>query len=1147
MKVRLNAEQAKAAMQLDSPVLVTAGAGSGKTRMLTERFVNAVLPGAVNGWVPAQIDQIVAITFAEKAAGEIAARVRLELRSSMGPEAARGVGDAWISTIHGLCSRLLRRHAFDAGVDPRFVVADALRSGALREKAFEDAARELMELDVQARTLFETYPFDDLYAATRSITRELAVAGMGPNKIALEPFRANEGLRRDVEQLLSRGTQTCNLGYSGTSTAPADHAQTCRELLERCGSIASVLSEREILEGLLEVVSAYKPLRRLKGLEDVALELAEQRLQLQGEIASALVAPSGRALKKLTEQYALRYSQAKATAGVLDFDDLQVLTVNLLEAHPELAKRYRERFRVVMIDEFQDTDALQLRLVEVLSNANLCTVGDEKQSIYRFRGADIDVYRRHQRSMEAQGATVVKLCVNYRSHPDILGFVNGVFSAEEYFGQSLLRLTAPDDRPHEEAGASPFGNGPRVEAVFVDSTEVDSTVARQCEAATIALRLAELHASGVPSGDMAILLRRYRYAHVFAEELGRVGLRAVVIGGSRFFALPEIAVMRALTRVIANVLDGAALGHLLSGDFIPLAPDAIVQMRFATGARDARPLWELLVEHGQTLPGADGDAIRRLVEVVQRARGRAGREPLGDVLLKAVEEAGWDLRLLAGGNMGRDAFSNVLKFARQAATFEASSGLGAAGFVSHLDTRERLGDHETPASLADDGSDAVRIMSIHASKGLEFPVVVVPELSGGRGGGTPRVRIRRSDEHLEVALRLPALSEAQKGGTNTTWGAEFSSQDAESAAEEDARVLYVAFTRAREMLVLSGSMGLKPKSGTTAKTDLVRLARMLGVGIPVAGESDQVISHFAGVDCRVRVIEACAQAEPGRAERLARSDASPPEFGESLGRWDQRQQLPRRLSYTQLSEFEHCPRRFWARRVLGLRSVRFQESGHTDPLRFGTALHACLRLVGPGTKPPAEARIDAISRFHELDAPETRRLRDAVARYCGSDIATRTAHADSLRRETPFVLPIGGLFRLAGATDLFARTGDSAIVVDYKSGETGEATDLELRYRLQADCYALAALRDGCASVHVEFVRPEVSDEAGRMQRVSFDYVAANAETIEADLERRYREIEVSAFEPTPSWEECAFCDVPEGLCEERARSSERTRAANKL
>ncbi|MDR3687044.1 MAG: UvrD-helicase domain-containing protein, partial [Coriobacteriia bacterium] len=907
----------------------------------------------------------------------------------------------------------------------------------------------------------------------------------------------------------------------------------------QCSALVSAeREEAETLSELLAALEAYKPLsKRIKLLAEFAEELAATKAELIGQVAAALVAPHAAALKALVSDYVEEYSASKTALGTLDFDDLQVKVVELLERRPEIAMRYREQFRVVMIDEFQDTDALQLRLVEALSDGDLCTVGDEKQSIYRFRGADISVYRAHRERMERQGALVAELDVNYRSHGDILGFVNEVFSSAEYFGDTLLKLQAP---PGPRVGTldAALGAAPRVEAAFIDSTDADGAGARAAEAATIAARLAELCEAGAAPRDIAVLVRTYTHAHDYANALTAVGIRAVVIGGSRFFRLPETSIMRALNRVVANVEDGVALGELLASDFIPISSDALAVLRLGSGERDRRSLWALLTEADTRLTGADAQAAERLVGVLERARERVGRLPLRDVLLLAVEESGWDLRLLAGGNVGRDAFANVLKFARQAAAFEDSVGSGPTGFAAHLDTKERLGDTEAPASLADDGSDAVRIMSIHASKGLEFPIVVVPGLAAPRPADRLAVRASRRGGGLAVALRTPANDDGDSRGSST-WFAEFSDADAQAELEESARVLYVACTRARELLLVTGSMGMRPAKGTSAKYDLARLSRVLGVTIPTVGPSDGIVTLAgAGTRCRVRVIDAgelAGAALPIEAESAPGTMILPP-AGRGIPEEPQRALAPERLSYTQLSEFEHCPRAFWVRRVLGVRPMRIPMPGQTDPLLFGTALHAALRLVGADGAPPSSERVSAIGRFYELSNLDVVRLGQAVRRYCESDVAHHAVAGETVRRESPFAMNIGDKFLLTGSIDLYSRTADRALVVDYKSGGTGVAADLRTRYQLQAECYALAVLRDGCNHATVEFVRPEVEpDEDGDVQRVAFEFSAADRETIERDLLRRYGEIEASAFEPAPS-RECYHCEVPRGLCPERTR-----------
>jgi hypothetical protein len=205
-----------------------------------------------------------------------------------------------------------------------------------------------------------------------------------------------------------------------------------------------------------------------------------------------------------------------------------------------------------------------------------------------------------------------------------------------------------------------------------------------------------------------------------------------------------------------------------------------------------------------------------------------------------------------------------------------------------------------------------------------------------------------------------------------------------------------------------------------------------------------------------------------------------------------------------------------------------------QPMRLGTALHAALRLVTPDGTLPDQTRMGALARYFDLSEEDSDRLAEASARYCASDVAKRAFSAETIKHEVPLSVAIGeGLFVLGGSIDLYARSGDAALIVDYKSGKSGTGEELPDRYRLQADCYAFAALRDGCNSVDVVFVRPEVTRD-GQIEQVGFDYEAGDARTIESELVRRYRDIEKSRFDPAPG-ATCATCDIPHGLCEHRA------------
>jgi hypothetical protein len=263
-------------------------------------------------------------------------------------------------------------------------------------------------------------------------------------------------------------------------------------------------------------------------------------------------------------------------------------------------------------------------------------------------------------------------------------------------------------------------------------------------------------------------------------------------------------------------------------------------------------------------------------------------------------------------------------------------------------------------------------------------------------------------------------------------------------------------------------------------------------------------------------------------------DALPLPFGEPLGRSQREVWLPEAVSYTQLSEFERCPRQFRIRRILGVAPPVVGASGQSDPMRLGTALHVALRLISPDGEPPDGGRMRSLANYFELDADQACRLADATRRYCASDIAKRTAEAEAVMQEAPFSISLGGgSFVLGGSIDLLARSGASALIVDYKSGASGDPETLSDRYRLQAECYALAALKDGCEEVEVVFVRPEVTTD-GQVEQVGFRFGIDDAQRIEAKLVDQYRDIQASEYRPTPG-AACVNCDVPMGMCEHRA------------
>ncbi len=1141
-RVDLNDAQRHAAATLSGPVLITAGAGAGKTRTLTERFVNAVVPERVSGWTAIGISQAVAITFTDKAAGELSERVRCALREVGRVEESRAVDGAWISTIHGMCARILRRHALDVGIAPGFTVAEGIVSARLKQRAFDAAANAAIETTGSGERLFGLYGFRGAFSGAERIRREIAARGVKP--VVAHPAPDAQAMRHDALQYFGQARHefaTCGIDAS-TVHKYRDACEGIEELLLGLGE--GMDNGTEVAEAIWAAAAANRAIKTTK--KEIAAaceEFHRVREELLSEAAASALHPLAQSLIELANDYGARYSALKAEAGLLDFDDLQIRTLSLLELRPEVRERYRSEMQMFMVDEFQDTDSLQLDIVHTLAGENLCTVGDERQSIYGFRGADIDVFREHVNQMRVAGAASFDLVVNYRSHPAILRFANSVFGAEALFGEDLLSLEHGREEPAEPL--LPDGEPRvRVEILHAPGRHTNADAAR--EARILASRFAELRdVHGVRPSDMVVLVRQYSHAVFIASALRAKGFPVLTVGGSRFFGLKETVWLRAFCRVLANPRQDDALIQVLTSPLVDVTDDALYRARSSAREAGSASLWDGVMRLASSADARAEGCLRDAAELISTARARTGSQRLSEVILRAVEEAEVDLKLLAAGDEGREMYANVLKFARMADEYESSEGSGPAGFSAHLDARERYGEHESPMTLADDDSPAVRIMSIHAAKGLEFPVVAVPRLGESRHGDSAAVRVLAADGELKVALRVPrdwrarvkaAGGSEPKDEAETAAFRDLGNAAASNETDESKRLFYVACTRARDALMLFGTANHEKEASSDGPLTWLYSALPGLRGVAVGGEAT-AIGNSAGPIACVRVTPAEDVPEFGSPESelatpepvMLASRISSPALAEEAQDAGRR---PRWLSYSQIAKYEECPRRFWATHILGIGEPYLPEDD--DPRAFGSAVHAALQLASDEI--PEEERLAAIARSYGLDGSATAHLREVANNYAASSVAGRLCAHQSIRREVPFAVPVDGDGRLllVGSMDAYGRTDDTALVIDYKTGVTGDPAELRDRYVSQARSYALAALSDGCTQIEVVFVRPEVLDTVGCPQEIAFRFDESAAAEIKVWIGGVADAIERQEFTALRSWDDakCSRCPAARIACD---------------
>jgi ATP-dependent helicase/nuclease subunit A len=1142
-------EQAAAIAVRGRDVLLEAGAGTGKTGVMVDRYCRLVCDSGLSP------DSILAFTFTNKAAAELRQRIRAELtrRAERGSERAAaalaGLGGAWVTTIHGFCNRVLAAHPVAAGVDPNFRVLDAPEAARAAREAFDDAVVEfLADGDPAREETVAAYDLEGLRAMIAGIHDELRSRGVADPKLPEPP-------RPDPEAALRRLAEA-----AGECLAELKDGDAKRELPERALARLGEPGPPPRLDELRALATTSKAKAMAGYKEAVEAAVARVAEASEGGVVYAHLA-------ELLELFSTRFEAAKERRAGIDFEDLQILAARLLE-RAEIGEHYRGRFRQILVDEFQDTNRLQLRLIEALRGprAELIVVGDELQSIYGFRHADLDVFRRRREEIDRRAdAELMRLSGNFRSRPEVIGAVN-------LFGEALLgaaydplRVGTP---PPEEP---PAGEGAAVELLLTardgwDADEIelepaiDGGTPFNClaEARFVAERLRELADQGVPRGEMVVLLRAFTHLDAYEDSLERAGLRPYVVGGRGYWSQQQVADVCALLAVIANPLDDHALFGALASPACGAAPDTLWLLRRAAGKR--RHVWPA-VEHAagagegdlaeperlEGIPAPERELLGRFVATISSLRERAPRLSLPALVEAVVTETGYDLAVLTRP-AGEARFANVRKMGRLASEFESREGRDLRGFLDFLAARAES-DAEAQAATAAEGHDGVRIMTVHNAKGLEFGVVAVPDLARRllNGGRSPLLTIGQ-EEQPRVGMRLLRLGSPKIDLFD--YGA-LCEESQEREAEEELRLFHVAATRAKERLVLSGVVNPKEGRETKGKPVVERLVDALGVprdadaAVPVAPPAPRpgLEAEFPPSELRVRV----NLPSPERAAELRtlrRRAAAERALGEGPPPLVERRPpiVPSRpLSYTAIAAYQECPYRFYMERVLGLARSESQRENEGEPsareerTARGAAVHALLEWsqANGWVVPPAElAERHALA--NGLEASIGKEMLDPVRRWVDSPLRERIAtEASRVRAEVPLLLGIGETV-LRGSIDLLVeREGAPPLVVDYKTDRLAGAGPAERasHYEVQRSIYALAVAEAlGVPEVEVAYIFLERPDEPATSVLGQPEMAAARAKLEQTIAQITAGEFPVAAPEQR-DWSLCRGCPALRGLC----------------
>ena len=842
----LNDPQRTIAQTLDRPLFVEAGAGSGKTFTLTQRIAWALAPGSGADGRPYldSLDQVLVITFTNAAAREIKERVRSTLRRAGMREAALQVDDAWISTIHGMCSRILHRHALDLGLDPEFKVANENLVAQLRYQATNEvigAAQREARSGGPLSGAFAELGYSRVESLVEKVVECAHATPGGFDRLYLP-----EG--GDLAACMGRLLNAVEaLGACKVTPKAREKLTPSLEALRAFGQLPPGQRDAGHAQAALEAVSLPRSSKAIaEALPEAKAALAEARALVPLEACRAWAEP----LVGLAAQVDARFGQLKRQKSVLDNDDLVSLALASVRSNPAVAGDYAGRFRLVMVDEFQDTDAEQLELITLLAggaDGPLATVGDAQQSIYRFRGADVSVFR--SRGAGMPGENRVRLDTNYRSHADVLAFVERVCGGGAGRRGVLEGFMHLDANPKRK-DAYKARDLPRIDVELTSGPSASGgplQAQSAVMAAMVADRFQETAAHGQSAGDMALLLGVTTHADLYIDAIRARGLECVVTGGSTFSSAPEVFVVCALLHTLANPHDtqsglfpllASEMFGLDANDFVLLGTRQQDKLDAPTKRGVDRGIASMEFFHGLC-------PSRRLVaarEAIVRALAEVRHRPVADVCLDAIRDSGWLARLEAEGAQGAAREANVLAAVEYVRALTEDLGLGPARAAAEFDLWLRAAK-VPPASLAGGAMDTVRVMTIHASKGLEFPVVACAECWGNATASTGvlsgRVATADGDRTALVvatdAKAADALQVEGEPGNLAEWASVLRARDVSEGNAEKARLLYVGMTRAREALILALSC-VTTKAGVGPLLAAGTADALFGGCLPQAGE-----------------------------------------------------------------------------------------------------------------------------------------------------------------------------------------------------------------------------------------------------------------------------------------------------------------------
>lgn len=1052
-----NEQQAKAIQTFDRDILVSAGAGTGKTSVLTEKYLYLLKE------CRADVSQIVAITFTNKAAAEMLQRIRQgveQLAAEAGDPVEteywkaqlQKMAGARISTFHSFCLGLIKEHPLEAGIPPGFTLMNEGESLLYLNQVIDEVLTGLYHGGEPFQSEFEAllaeFGWQGLLASCRHIYQTIRESGKDFSQVlaltAANLGRSRGGIRPDVTELVAM-VDGLLADYPRRKLTP--RAQEILDGFKRLWpEYRATLTEATDHLALIPVFRAIgkalpKNLSAAVKADVVAIrDWVDDAIYRYVDEAALSRLPL---LEAIFTRIDRRYQQLKVDLGMLDFTDQQLLARNMLRDHPQLAEKLRQGIRYLLVDEFQDTNSLQMDLIRSLigteyTGGRWMSVGDVKQSIYRFRGAEAGLIVALRHEFEKGAGEIIPLSQNYRSASTIINYVNA-FSEAMFRGEDFTYEPLQSTRVDPEA---------RIEFLLTGTEDI------QVEARMVAARIRQLVEESrltehpVEFKDIVILFRAGNGMGPYQAALQDAGIPYYTAGGSSFYSRPEIVDQLNLLRVVDQAYDGVALFALLKSPYAGISESNL--LRLGRGQALTERFYEETDFRDWNDP-AEVERFQRFRQVLLYLQSHRHRMKIAEILRYALENLHYK-ELCWVFTDGSQRLANLEKLMLKAEEFAAKGFYSTTGFLTYVSRLIEAELVENDAPTQGEANNVVRLMTIHRSKGLEFPVVILADLDHRFRFG----RHQRLTFHKDVGIGFKVLTGVDEYEETSVW-ARIKELERREEISELKRLLYVALTRAKRHLIMAGS-GCSDSKGDTLETANTWM-KWFEILHPF-GETDCLDFHGVPVHIVRQVPSVLPSDEGARLIDTLDSETPVMDSRHEVAAVDMETlRKPLVLKATGIVAFKDCPRRFLYRYIYGIPEPepdRGFESAGSDGMgtEIGTFLHQAARLR---TEEWPEALWERFVKSHRLTDPDglKQELQRIWMHFSQSEYNRFTRCWD----EVPFIIKITPEIRVEGRFDrLLLNEAGELVLVDYKTHRISKAKvqQVAANYYWQVQLYGLA-------------------------------------------------------------------------------------------